>query len=381
MDSPAIKDPIWVDTPARLQSMLEALQACRKVAVDTESNSLHAYKEQVCLIQFSTEDSDYLVDPLALDDLSCLSSLFSFPQIEKIFHAAEYDIICLKRDFGFSFTNIFDTMHAARILGDKEIGLAAVLENEFGLQLDKRFQRANWGNRPLLAEQLDYARLDTHYLIPLQQRLQQRLEEKQLDVLAREDFARLTYSQANNHNEDGMLYFWRLAGKGDLNSQQTAVLYALYQYREHVAERKDRPVFKIFGDSLLLDIAGQMPRTLEALGKIRGMHYRRVKQYGKGFLTAVETGMQKKPPERPVRHFPDGRYLLIVDKLKNWRKETAQRLGVESDIVLPRDVLEEIARQDPDSLSQLERVMADLPWRFQRYGSRILDAIQEPEEE
>ncbi len=380
MDNPVNTDPIWVDTPRQLQTMLKALQVCSQVSVDTESNSLHAYKEQVCLIQFSTEENDYLVDPLQLSDLSSLSFLFSSPDIEKIFHAAEYDIICLKRDFGFSFDNIFDTMLAARILGDKEIGLAAVLENEFGVQLDKRFQRANWGARPLPYEQLDYARLDTHYLIPLRRRLQARLEEKQLDALAREDFARMAQSQASNNNENGMAHFWRLAGKAEFGLQQTAILYELYQYRERCAERKGRPVFKMFSDNLLLDIAEQMPRTLDELGRILGMNLRQVKQHGSGFLAAVESGLRKKPPERPSRHFPNGRYLLVYDALKNWRKETARQLDVESDIVLPRDVLEEIARQEPGSLAHLESIMADLPWRFEHYGKRILKTIQQLED-
>ncbi|MEM5773869.1 MAG: ribonuclease D, partial [Anaerolineaceae bacterium] len=154
-----------MDQPSALRKMVHDLARCRFVAVDTESNSLYAYQEQVCLIQFSTGDQDYLVDPLAIRDLSSLEPLFSSPHIEKIFHAAEYDIICLKRDFGFSFANIFDTMLAGRILKFDQIGLAAMLETEYGIVLDKRFQRANWAERPLSEEQKAYARLDTHYLI------------------------------------------------------------------------------------------------------------------------------------------------------------------------------------------------------------------------
>jgi ribonuclease D len=137
------------------------------VAVDTESNSLFAYREQVCLVQFSTTQADFLVDPLALADLTPLAPLFADPKIEKVFHAAEYDLLCLKRDFGFSFANLFDTMLAGRILGRKEIGLGAMLEAFYGVQADKRHQRANWGQRPLPAPLLEYATLDTHYLIPL----------------------------------------------------------------------------------------------------------------------------------------------------------------------------------------------------------------------
>src|SRR5512135_3627377 len=139
----SMSDPVWIERPAALARLLDSLLQEPIIGVDTESNSLFAYQEQVCLIQFSTEMEDYLVDPLVLNNLSVLEPVFASPAIEKVFHAGEYDLICLKRDFGFTFNNLFDTMLAARILGRPAIGLAAILEEEFGLQLDKRYQRAN----------------------------------------------------------------------------------------------------------------------------------------------------------------------------------------------------------------------------------------------
>src|SRR5512139_501768 len=168
-----------VETHSHLQRMVDALSQTPIIAVDTESNSLHAYREQVCLVQFSTPTTDYLVDPLALQDLSPLAPLFADPGIEKIFHAAEYDLLCLSRDFGFKFANLFDTMLAARILGRNMVGLGSLLESEFGILLDKRHQRADWGKRPLPEDQLSYARLDTHFLIPLRNHMRQELQDRQ----------------------------------------------------------------------------------------------------------------------------------------------------------------------------------------------------------
>ena len=99
------------------------------VAVDTESNSLYAYRERVCLIQFSSPEKDYLVDPLEID-VSTLAPLFASTEIEKIFHAAEYDLLMLDRDFGFRVSNLFDTMVAARILGWKAVGLGSILREQ-----------------------------------------------------------------------------------------------------------------------------------------------------------------------------------------------------------------------------------------------------------
>src|SRR5690606_29531 len=131
---------------------------------DTESNSLYAYRERVCLIQLSTRSRDYILDPLIIVDMSPLAPLLADPGVEKVFHAAEYDLICLHRDYGFIVNNLFDTMVAARICGYKAIGLGSLLSEFLGVELDKRHQRDDWGERPLPPDSLRYAQMDTHYL-------------------------------------------------------------------------------------------------------------------------------------------------------------------------------------------------------------------------
>ena len=162
MDISSLSKPVLITRPDALIQLANQLANEPILAVDTESNSLYAFQEQVCLIQFSTPQDDFLVDPLALDDLSPLAGLFADPKIEKIFHAAEYDLITLKRDYHFDFENLFDTMIAARILGWEKIGLGSILKSEFDVELNKRYQRANWGKRPIPSEMVNYARLDTH---------------------------------------------------------------------------------------------------------------------------------------------------------------------------------------------------------------------------
>src|SRR3972149_9442107 len=145
----SLPEAILITRPADLHQMVDTLSSQPIVAVDTESNSLHAFREQVCLLQFSSPQADYLVDPLALKDLSALAPIFVDEKIEKIFHAAEYDLICLRRDFGFKFLSLFDTMQAARILGYPAVGLDRLLGDKFGVKMDKRHQKADWAARPL----------------------------------------------------------------------------------------------------------------------------------------------------------------------------------------------------------------------------------------
>ena len=162
------------------QNFIHNLEKTAYVAVDTESNSFYAYFNRICLIQVSTEEQDYIIDPFSLDGIGAFGEILSNPGIEKIFHAAPNDIAGLKRDFKFRVHNIFDTSIAAKMLGYKQLGLAPILLEHFGISLNKKWQRYDWGRRPLRDEQIEYARLDTHFLIPLRHRLVAELEEKEL---------------------------------------------------------------------------------------------------------------------------------------------------------------------------------------------------------
>jgi len=373
-----MKAPIWIARPGELSQMVKTLSQQPIVAVDTEANSLHAYREQVCLIQYSTPTQDFLVDPFALRDLSSLGAIFQNPHIEKVFHAAEYDIIGLKRDYGFQFANLFDTMMAARILGRTAVGLGSMLEAEFNIVLDKRFQRANWGQRPLPPALLAYARLDTHYLIALRDRLKEELIAAGRWDLAQEDFARLTRTPAGHingaeNNEEGC---WRVAGNHSLTPQQNAVLMELCAYRNRQAEHANLPLFKVLGNATLLTIAETLPTSLADLNGIEGLSPRLIERHGPALLAAVQRGLQAAPLSRPRHPHPDDALLARLDALRNWRKKMARELEVESDVILPRDTLESIAQANPRTLDQLREPMRDLPWRFERYGEQILKVVR-----
>lgn len=400
-------DVVLITQADDLRSMVQALERESILAVDTESNSLHAYHERVCLIQFSTAQADYLVDPLALEDLSALSPLFCNPEIEKVFHAAEYDLLCLRRDFGMEVANLFDTMIAGRILGRNEIGLGSMLEAELGVTLNKRYQRANWGQRPLPEHLIDYARLDTHYLIPLRNRLQAELSERGLLSLAQEDFRMAACKIANNKpagnyvtkNQpaanalagngvyqnglaDGVekpVDCWRISGAYDLSAQQAAVLTELCRYRDEIARKLDRPLFKVFNDQTLLAIASELPGKLDELHKLPGMSPNQVRRHGRQLLRAVQKGLQA-PPVYPVRQpRPDERFTERLEALRAWRKNLAAEIGVGSDVILPRDLMISLAEKGPHTPDELAGAMEAAPWRLEHFGEQILEAINKHE--
>jgi ribonuclease D len=379
MSDAPLPPPLLIAEPEGLARLVAALAAEPALGVDTESNSLFAYRERVCLIQFSTSQQDYILDPLALPDLSALGPLFANPTQQKIFHAAEYDLICLKRDYDFKFTNVFDTMVAARTLGWPRLGLGAILQERFGVTMNKRFQRANWGERPLTDELLDYARLDTRYLVALREVLAAELAAAGRAEEAQEEFERLERSAGGalalaGSDGDGANphAFWRVNGARDLTPAQAAVLRELYLYREQQAARADRPPFKIMSDQTLVEVARVQPLSMEALEPLPGMTPPQIRRHGMRLLQAVRRGQAASPLRPPhVEREPDSvreRYEL----LHQWRKRRAQARGVESDVIVPRDALWELARRNPASAEALASLEHLGPWRRAAYGAEIL---------
>lgn len=362
-----------ITQPAALRDLAAILSREEKVAVDTESNSLYAYQEQVCLIQFSIPGSDYLVDPLALTDLTPLAPIFNNPNIEKIFHASEYDLICLKRDFGFNFKNIFDTFTAARILGREAVGLGAMLESEFFVEVNKRYQRANWGQRPLPPHLLAYAQIDTHYLIPLRDRLAAELAQKNLSLLAQEDFNRVCL--INGHTDEKNNDWWRINGASDLSPQKAAVLQELCHFRDRLAQRLNQPLFKVYNDRTLLALALECPKSLDELRDLEILSSRQFNRDGEAILASIKKGLTSSPvfanrPQRPCEQF-----LVRLEKLRKWRKAAGEKMGVSSDIILPRDLLFEIAESAPAGKAELHAIMKRVPWRMDQFGDQIIHVI------
>jgi ribonuclease D len=369
--------PDLISDPQDLKRLVERLSREPVISVDTESNSLYAYQEQVCLIQFSAAGKDFLVDPLALEDLSPLGKIFADEKIEKVFHAAEYDIICLHRDFDFEFANLFDTMWAARVSGREAIGLSSLLEEEFGVKADKRYQRADWGKRPLSDAMLAYARLDTHYLITLRNRLRAELVEKGRLELAQEDFVRMErlYERATL-NGNAPACWERISGTRDLDPQQMAILKALCEYREQVASQRNRPVFKVLGDATLVKIASTCPVSLDELESLDHISTRQVRQYGEALLAAVREGLNAPPIKPKPGPRPDPAALNRMDAVRMWRKLEAKKLGVESDVVLPRDLMVEVVEHNPRSLEALQGLLAEVPYRQEHWGRGLLEAVR-----
>lgn len=367
---------LWIDNPASLARMLTRLRAAPAVAVDTESDSLYVYFEKVCLLQFSIPGADYLVDPLNVD-VTPLGELFAAEEQEKVFHAAEYDILCLRRDYGFTFANLFDTMIAARILGWKQYGLASILEEHFHVQSDKRLQRYNWGTRPLAATALDYARLDTHYLLALRDLQERDLEASGRLVEAREAFKRQARAGVTARSFDAD-DFWRIPGARQLDSTGQALLRELYVLRDGLARELDLPPFKVIPNATLLQLAAERPADKRSLAQVKGLSHRIKKRRADDMLRVIATASHLPPPvyPRPANHRPSDDTANRYQALRSWRKQVAEVRHVDPDIILPNQALMEIAQRSPVTVEALTQVRAMDDWQRQTYGEDVLKVLE-----
>jgi ribonuclease D len=356
--------------------MLVDLAGEPALALDTESDSLYRYFYKVCLIQVSTPTTDYLVDPLRLPDISGLDQFLADPSIEKVFHAAENDVVVLKRDFGFSFANVFDTMVAARILGWPRVSLAALLAEHFNVKTDKRLQLTDWGHRPLSEEQLWYARLDSRYLLSLRDLLIEELKKRHRWREAQEAFAALPHLAPveKQFDPEG---FWRNKEARTLEPQELAVLRELYLWRDEKARNLDLPPFKVIDDRTLVHLSRSQPVNM---GDLRLSEWQ-MRRFGREVLAAVAVGVSAPPPEPLVRHHndsgrPDPAVLARFDRLRAWRTARADTRGVSSDIVLTNEVLMAIARADPADKDELGELGLLGPWKLEEYGADIIAALR-----
>jgi ribonuclease D len=263
--------PKLIASQPELGKFLEDISDAKHLAVDSESNSYFAYRPRVCLIQISRNHEDFILDPLALEDISPLGRIFADPSIEKVLHAAENDLIGFKKDFRFQMQNVFDTSVASRLLGRSKLGLAKILAEEFGVKLDKKYQRCNWEKRPLSPEQLYYAQLDTHFLIDLRNRLHGELLKKNLWAQAQKEHLRLEKIRLNpprKWDPDGYL---RLKGAQKLSEPSLRVLKELSAYRERLARSVNKAPFRVMNNEFMVRVAREMPRDMASLLRVRGL--------------------------------------------------------------------------------------------------------------
>ncbi|QQR85408.1 MAG: ribonuclease D [Flavobacteriales bacterium] len=370
--------PLIVDEK-ELKALVADLRKEPAVALDTEASSFHRYKERVCLIQLSTRNRTWLVDPIAIHDLSAINALMTDKKVETVIHDADYDLRLLKRQSGIHAVRVWDTMVAAELVNEPNLGLAALLKKYVGVELDKKFQKADWSMRPLKPAMLEYAAKDTAHLLELRDHLAAQLKAKDREAWAAEEFAFLVDIPFNveENDEPGFL---RVKGAKLLKPAQLAILRELHAWREKLAERLDRAPFMVLGNETMLDLCKQPPASKKELGERKGVGDTNAQRNGDAILKAIERG-RAVPKEdwprvpKPLRYERDADFEDRVKRLRAAREEKMKEFDLPPGIICNNNMLAEIARKMPRTAEELKAVAGMRHYQVKHFGAALLAAL------
>ncbi len=369
-----------IDSFDALKNLARTIEKEETIGVDLEADSMYHFKEKVCLIQMATRRINVVIDPRMVADLSPLKPIFKRRGISKIFHGADYDVRSLYRDFDITINNLFDTELASRFLGYFETSLGAVLKYKFGVTLDKKFQRKDWSRRPLPQDMISYAAKDVRYLLPLAQKLTSELEELGRLRWVQEECEYLSKVRPNTDNTAPLYLHYKGAGK--LDPRSLAVLETLLQYRRKIAQKKDKPLFRIFGSRSLLELAEKKPPNLMQLEKTGVLSTRQISMYGREVIAAIKNAMQIEQEDLPV--YPrkkSSRVPLVVagrvKTLRHWRDQQADRLAIDPALICTKALISTIARQRPGRVSDLSAIKEMKNWQKKEFGQDIVQVMRQ----
>ncbi len=376
----------YITRDAELAEVLSVIGDSRVLGIDTESDSLFSYRESCCLVQITGEQGpDFIIDPLSVKDLSPLAPLMENPDITKIFHGADFDIVSMKRDFGFHFCTIFDTMIAAQAVGHERFGLFDLASNYFGVTLNKKYQRHDWSSRPLKDEHLNYARLDSHFLPKLMEILSAEATERGRTEMLSEEFSLLEareWTGRDYHPDDCI----RIKGANKLDAAQLRVLRAVCRLRDRLASERNRPSFKVWGNDSCLKLAVAAPVDRAELRTCLGDNHHILRRYAREVCAAVREGkedttdppapLRKSKPKSPRDLPPYTReHEKLMSHLRSWRNKTAEEAKLGPGMIVNNTVLKSVSALQPKEVSELNRIPEMRRWQIKDWGAELVEQV------
>lgn len=363
-----------------LQEVSSRLQSPPRIALDCEAAGFHRYADTLCLVQLSTPEETVLFDPMAIDPSPVLRPLLEDPTVEVVMHGADFDVRLLHRDLGIKLRGLFDTQIAATFMGAGAVGLASLLDEHLDVKVSKKYQRADWAQRPLPSGLLDYAAEDTRHLLTLADILAQGLNESDRQLWATEEFQAL---EAIEWVEDTSDPITRFKGARKMEPLEVTILRAALAWRDRIAQARDRAPFRVVGDSVLLAVAVERPSSVEELCALKGMSPRLAEKSGEKLLRELreienlpETelkGYPKGPRNGPGRPTPEEEALM--ETLRNLRTTKAGEIGLDKGILLSNAKINEIVRASPASEDVLRALPGIRNWQVDLLGKEILGIL------
>lgn len=364
-------NPIYIDDPRSAEGVRRALSDAPWIALDCEAAGYHRYSDRLCLVQLTTPEGTWIIDPLAFPAAEVLRDAVEDPGTPLFMHGSDYDMRLLDRDLGIRPRGLFDTQIAASLLGEPALGLSALLERHFGIQLSKKFQRADWAIRPLSGEMLAYAAGDTQHLAPLTSLLRDRLEETGRIRWAEEEFLRLEEIR-HTPEEEGRDPVLRVKRGWEIELRTLNRLRAALEWRDAIARTRDRAPFRIAGDPALLAAAMAPPSRVEELARIEGFPPALAQSPAGAELLSRFAEVDALPvselrpyPARDrrgaARPLPEVEQL--AERLKEARNRIAEGLGLDRGVLLANGIILEIARLHPVDAEGIRSIEGIRRWQ------------------
>lgn len=374
---------VFIDRPDALAAVDADDLKAGPLALDCEAAGFHRYSDRLCLIQLTTASGNSLIlDPLAVDVRDLLHDVLVDPSIEVLMHGSDFDLRLLHRDLGIRLRGLVDTQAAAALIGESSLGLAALLERYLDVRLAKKYQRADWAQRPLPDDMLEYAASDTRHLHELVARLNAELDRRGRVEWAHEEYRELEQIRWEDDGEADPVA--RLRKARELAPREVAQLRTALEWRDDIARRLDRAAFRVAPDEALIEVAVQRPTSIEQLEQIKGLNGRLARSEGSDLLHRLEgidaladaevKGYPKRPRDagsgRPAPEIEE-----LAERLKAVRNERAEALGLARGTLLSNAMLLEIARVQPRSQAQLVEVAGMKRWQVEAIGDQLLERL------
>ncbi|TGN20448.1 ribonuclease D [Leptospira idonii] len=362
---------ILVDSPKALDLALINLRQSKILSIDTESSGYYTYYPRVCLIQINSNGKNYIIDPLKIPDLKGLSPLFADPNILKIFHSAQDDIKALKRDFGFQFKNVADTMISSRLLSLEQSSLSFVVEFYHQVTLSKVEQKSNWEIRPLQKQQLRYAALDTAYLESIWLKMEEELKRRNLYEEAKSDFE-FTAAEEYVAKEGEGFSLAKFPDIVNFTPLERRKILELLRYRDEKAKKINKASFRVFNNDKLSQAVKEQPnegKCIEWFGKKDGSEIYKllVSEYN----DPIEASELSKRHGEDLNEEEDKKF----ESAKKWRLRVMRIRRMEHSLLPSNKQLIIILKSNPSNLEELRALKVFSDWKVDNYGPSLLAAL------
>jgi ribonuclease D len=365
---------IIIDNKKGMELLTVNLGSSEILSIDTESSGYFSYYSKVCLIQISTKGKNYIIDPLSKVDLDLLKPIFKNQKILKIFHSATDDIKALKRDFGFDFNHIADTLYSSKLLNLEHNSLNYLVEYYHNVKLSKTEQKSNWEKRPLDKQQLQYAALDTAYLESIWEKMKLELEKSNLIDEATSEFKKITEDIYKTKESTHEVFWYKFPNILKFTPEQRRNIYDILVYRDEKAKKANKAPFRIFNNDFIIKIIKPEFRSEEKIAEVLG------KKEAQTIFNILSNPSGPPLNKSDIPKFDSDTTEEEDLKLKNlhkWREKIMKHRGVDHSMILSNKQMIHLIRNEPKSLDDLTNSGFLSEWKVQNYGKSLLKALND----